>query len=68
MLRVGLTGGLASGKTFVGEALAELGCLVIRADDLGHTVLAPGGEAYDSVATLATEIADPLAWVRRVHG
>jgi dephospho-CoA kinase len=49
MLRVGLTGGLASGKTFVGEALAELGCLVIRADELGHIVLAPGGEAYDSV-------------------
>jgi dephospho-CoA kinase len=49
MLRVGLTGGLACGKTFVGEALAELGCLVIGADDLGHTVLAPGGEAYDSV-------------------
>ena len=49
MLRVGLTGGLACGKTFVGEALADLGCLVIGADDLGHTVLAPGGEAYDSV-------------------
>jgi dephospho-CoA kinase len=49
MLRVGLTGGLASGKTFVGEALAQLGCHVIRADDLGHQVLLPGGEAYDAV-------------------
>ena len=49
MLKVGLTGGLACGKTFVGGALADLGCLVIAADDLGHTVLAPGGEAYDSV-------------------
>ena len=29
MLRVGLTGGLATGKSFVGEALAELGCLVV---------------------------------------
>ena len=49
MLRVGLTGGLASGKTFVGDALAQLGCYVIRADDLGHQVLLPGGEAYDAV-------------------
>jgi len=49
MLRVGLTGGLASGKSFVGRALADLGCLVIRADDLGHQVLEPGGEAYEGV-------------------
>jgi dephospho-CoA kinase len=49
MLRVGLTGGLASGKTFVGEALAALGCYLIQADELGHQVLLPGGEAYDLV-------------------
>lgn len=49
MIRVGLTGGLASGKTFVGKELARLGCLVIHADDLGHQVLEPGGEAYEPV-------------------
>ena len=49
MLKVGLTGGLASGKTFVADALAELGCQVIHADELGHQVLARGGEAYDAV-------------------
>ena len=49
MLRVGLTGGLASGKSFVGKALADLGCFVIRADELGHQVLLRGGEAYDAV-------------------
>ena len=49
MLKVGLTGGLASGKTFVGEALASHGCLLIQADELGHEALAPGGEAYDAV-------------------
>lgn len=49
MLRVGLTGGLATGKTFVGEALAGFGCLLIQADELGHAALAPGGEAYDAV-------------------
>jgi dephospho-CoA kinase len=49
MLKVGLTGGIACGKSFVGEALAGLGCLVIQADDLGHEALAPGGEAYEAV-------------------
>jgi dephospho-CoA kinase len=49
MLKVGLTGGLACGKSFVGEALAGYGCLLIQADELGHRVLAVGGEAYDDV-------------------
>jgi dephospho-CoA kinase len=49
MLKVGLTGGLACGKTFVGQALADFGCLLIQADELGHQVLEPGGEAYDQV-------------------
>jgi dephospho-CoA kinase len=49
MLRVGLTGGLASGKSFVGRTLADLGCLLIKADDLGREVEEPGGEAYDGI-------------------
>ena len=49
MLRVGLTGGLACGKSFVGKALAELGCHLIEADKLGHQVMMPGGEAYDGI-------------------
>ncbi len=49
MLRVGLTGGLASGKSFVGRTLAELGCTLIQADELGHQALLPGGGAYDAV-------------------
>ncbi len=49
MLRVGLTGGLACGKTFVGQALVALGCHLIEADQLGHEVLLPGGEAYADV-------------------
>jgi dephospho-CoA kinase len=46
---VGLTGGLACGKSFVGEALAELGCHLLQADRLGHEALLPGGEAYAAV-------------------
>ena len=49
MLKVGLTGGLASGKSFVGAALQQLGCKLIEADALGHIVLMPGGPAYGSV-------------------
>lgn len=47
-LRVGLTGGLASGKSFVAEEFERLGCFVIHADLLGHAVLMPGAEAYDA--------------------
>jgi dephospho-CoA kinase len=49
MLRVGLTGGYASGKSFVAGELERLGCLVIRADLLGHAVLERGGAAYGPV-------------------
>jgi dephospho-CoA kinase len=49
MLKVGLTGGLASGKSFIGEALAGYGCLLIQADEIGHAVMAPGGEAFQPV-------------------
>jgi dephospho-CoA kinase len=49
VLRVGLTGGLASGKSFVGHALADLGCYLIDADKLGHAVMLPDGEAYHGI-------------------
>ena len=49
MLRVGLTGGVATGKTFVGRELAQLGCYVIQADALGHQVLEPAGAAHQPV-------------------
>lgn len=59
MLRVGLTGGLASGKTFVGKALSAFGCYLIQADELGHDVLLPGREAYDAVVNeFGNEILD----------
>ena len=66
MLRVGLTGGLACGKSFVGEALASFGCLLIQADELGHEVLAPGGEAYDEVLReFGAEILTPSGEIDR---
>jgi dephospho-CoA kinase len=57
MLRIGLTGGLASGKSFVGRALKEMGCFLIEADDLGHKVMAKGAESYNAIlAQFGTEI------------
>jgi dephospho-CoA kinase len=49
MLTVGLTGGLASGKSFVGAALEDLGCKLIQSDVLGHEVLLPDGASYAGV-------------------
>jgi dephospho-CoA kinase len=46
MIKVGLTGGYATGKSFVAAELERLGCHVIYADRLGHQVLEPDGEAY----------------------
>jgi len=66
MLRVGLTGGLASGKSFVGRELEALGCLVIRADELGHRVQAPDGEAYAGIiAEFGRGILNPDGTINR---
>lgn len=52
MLRVGLTGGYATGKSFVAAEFERLGCRLIYADRLGHEVLLTSGEAYAPVAAL----------------
>ena len=49
VLRVGLTGGIASGKTTVARMLSELGGFVVDADRIAHELLAPGGRAVDAV-------------------
>jgi dephospho-CoA kinase len=49
MIRAGLTGGYATGKSFVAAEFARLGCEVIHADVLGHQTLLPDGEAYAPV-------------------
>lgn len=49
MLHVGLTGGLASGKSAVAALLAELGAWVLDADELAREVTAPGNEGLAAV-------------------
>ena len=46
MLRVGLTGGIASGKSTVSAMLAELGAEVIDADHIARQVVLPGTPAW----------------------
>ena len=66
MLRIGLTGGLATGKSFVGRCLVALGCHLLKADVLGHEALEPGGGAYHSVvAAFGESILDPEGRIDR---
>jgi dephospho-CoA kinase len=48
-VRVGLTGGVASGKSAVSAMLRELGALVIDADVLAREVVAPGTPGLEAV-------------------
>lgn len=49
MLRVGLTGGLGSGKSTVAETLRTLGAEVIEADELGRALMEPGQAVYSAI-------------------
>jgi dephospho-CoA kinase len=50
MLRLGLTGGIASGKSTVSAMLRELGFTVLDADSMAHELIEPGCRAYDEIA------------------
>jgi dephospho-CoA kinase len=49
MLRVGLTGSIAVGKSYVSGVLQELGCHVIDADHTAREVVIPGAPGLDAV-------------------
>jgi dephospho-CoA kinase len=49
MLRVGLTGGLGSGKTTVARIFSELGAFVLAADEVGRRLMQPGEEVYTAI-------------------
>jgi dephospho-CoA kinase len=48
--RLGLTGGIGSGKSTVAGMLAELGAAIIDADAISRSLTAPGGRAIDAIA------------------
>ena len=49
MIRVALTGGMATGKTSVAEMFARRGARVLHADEVAHQLIAPGQPLYDEV-------------------
>jgi dephospho-CoA kinase len=66
ILRAGLTGGIASGKTTVAGFLEELGAYRIDADRISHALMEPGGAAYESVIErFGREILDAAGRIRR---
>jgi len=59
LLKVGLTGGIASGKSIVLKILASLGCHTINADQIVHALYGPGSEVTRRLAeTFSPEIMD----------
>ena len=50
MTRVALTGGIASGKSFIAEEFARLGAVIIDSDVLAHEVVAPGTPGLAAIA------------------
>jgi len=49
LIVIGLTGGIASGKSAVSEILVELGAVVIDADKIGHETFRPSSDAWREV-------------------
>lgn len=66
MLKVGLTGGIASGKSVVGEMFAALGAHVIQADLIAHQLMQPGERVFEEVVShFGRGILDPDGTVNR---
>lgn len=66
MLKVGLTGGIASGKSVVGGMFSSLGAQLLQADHLAHELMKPGQPVYDEVIRhFGREILNPDATINR---
>ena len=65
-MKLGLTGGLASGKSFIAAEFERLGAQVIRADRLGHEAFLSSGQAYRAtVAHFGNRILNPQGEIDR---
>jgi dephospho-CoA kinase len=66
MLKVGLTGGIASGKTAVGEMFVALGARLGQADRIAHSLMQPGEFVYNEVVRhFGREILNPDGSINR---
>ena len=68
LLKVGLTGGIASGKSVVGEMFVALGAHLIQADAIAHQLMQPGEAVYREVVShFGSEILNPDGTVNRAR-
>ncbi len=66
MLKLGLTGGIASGKSVVGEMFVKRGAHLIQSDAVAHTLMDPGRPVYEEVVRrFGREILNPDGAVNR---
>lgn len=66
MLKVGLTGGIASGKSVVGKMLVALGAYLVEADHIAHSLMQPGEPVYNEVVRrFGRDILNPDGTVNR---
>lgn len=63
---IGLTGGIASGKSTVAKVLAELGAYIIDADKVAHEIVKPGNPAWrDVIKRFGDDILNPDSTINR---
>ena len=66
MLKLGLTGGIASGKSVVGGMFVKLGAHLIQADAVAHWLMEPGRAVYEEVVRhFGREILNPDGSINR---
>ncbi len=66
MLKLGITGGIASGKSVVGEMFLKLGAHLIQADAIAHWLMQPGRAVYEEVVRrFGREILNPDGSINR---
>ena len=66
MLKLGLTGGIASGKSAVGEMFVKLGAHLIQSDAVAHWLMQPGHAVYEEVVRrFGREILNPDRTINR---
>jgi dephospho-CoA kinase len=66
MLKVGLTGGIACGKSVVADLFAARGAHVVKADEIAHRLMRPGESVYTTVVEkFGKEILDPSGSINR---
>ncbi|MDC0064432.1 dephospho-CoA kinase [Gammaproteobacteria bacterium] len=64
--KIGLTGGVASGKTTVSDCFKKLGTQVIDADIISHEVTEPSGSAFEEILSeFGSEILDEKGLINR---